>query len=475
MKYSWLAVGALLSYPLVSPWRVPRTRTRRRPRTRTSGSIEAAISAVGPDGATYSIPTSDYIVVIEAGTVVACEPVASTTTQSFNLTDGNYIVTLSPSCAVNAFSDAGVPGDGGAETPVPFTLVRTADGGATSVSSLLNNPVQATTVTTGSTATLVFSFTIEQLGTITMSTGTVTVAMAADASVNAPPTQGSLAGTVAPELFIAGASAIPAVTALLTPPGGDGGAPSDTVTIGLTSVSTFVPNENEQICATFTPTVTQSGGYTGMTALFQEATAAGATGQICFGVTTAGGSNPLSIVFLRLGQPTTSAFESALATEGGFMSAEFEVWFNNLSTTTEIYNGTSFSVSQLATPMSASLTAIPMLEVNTLGGSNIGALFVGATGSALTIVLSPELLMPVSSRPPAAEHWYLKLGAPPASGPHARPLSRKRRRGVASMGIVRLWPPPPLCGGGPGVGAEGWRGGLRVKATLFRTAAAVPR
>jgi hypothetical protein len=289
------------------------------------GKVEAALSAVGSDGATYSIPTTAALVV-QGPAGVSCSPITSTATETLSFPVGSYAVYLSANGCTSSVPAAGGATDGGgaadagatdAGASVPFTLDRSGDDGGTStVSALLVNPVQTVSVAAGGTSSLVFHFTLEQLGTLTMTTGNVNVSLATDASVaSSTPTQGTV---LTPFTSTSISSADQSLVSLLAVTGASG-----SVDLSIEELSAFTPNAEGQACATFTPVYSTSINTAAFTDLFEELGAPGAVGVLCFNDATAS-SDPtgITITVQRTGVPVTAAFESALASDSGASDAE---------------------------------------------------------------------------------------------------------------------------------------------------------
>jgi hypothetical protein len=376
MKSSWLVVGAFSLLPVVAvvACNGGSESSDKAAQDGEIGTVEAAISAVGPDGATYSIPSGAYLVFQGISNGFTCRNLASTATQTFSLPVDTYQVAVSPTCSGSALT----PVD--AAAGIPYTLTRAADAGATSVTALLQNPLQTVNVTAGSAVSLVFQFTIEQLGSITMSTGAVTVAISTGASAVAAPSKAIVAGSFGPTTFTPGTNAVAGVTALLNP------ASTSTFTLTLGSLSAFAPTTADEACATFAPTITQSGASAGDTALFQELTAPGTTGQICFFDPNSGApANQVVISFFRIGAATTTAFQSALAGDGGAPSSAYFYAYLAGTTPTGIYNGTTVAVSQLASPTTLA-NSLVQLQVLTPSAYGIGVV---NGNSTITLQLSP--------------------------------------------------------------------------------------
>ena len=383
MKNAWFAVSLVSMLP-VSLVVACTTANGSSEQEQGLGTVEMAISTTGPDGATYSLSPSTYLALAQNGALVTCRQLASTPTQTLDLPAGAYqaALSLSQTCAGTVFgpSDAGSSGKS-------FTLTRTTDGGFTSVPALLQNPTQNLTVAAGGTASLVFSFSIEQLGTVTMGTGATTVSIATgDAGVTVAPTKGTLTEPLVTVSELSGPAGMPAVDALLSP------SCSPNVTVSLGSLSTFVANANDQACATFIPLITASGSVSvGYAALLQELSAPGASGTLCFidpngqqGYATA------IIQFARTGAPVTSQFQAALAGASGDAGATVVTFTGQfgVETATYFYNGSTLTLGSLVTPVAFSAGG-SSVGLQTISGSVIATVDGSPAALACTISLSP--------------------------------------------------------------------------------------
>jgi hypothetical protein len=335
----------------------------------TTGAVQAALSAVGSDGATYSIPSTASLLYGNASGF-ECALLAATPTETFSLPVGTYTFYLNASGSCSQPADAG--------TNVPFTLTRAGDGGATTVSAVLLNPVQTVTVTQGNSATLVFQFALEQLGTITMSTGNVTIGVSTGSgTTTVAATTGTLTETVPSGTWVPGASPIAALSTLLA------STTAGSATVGISHLGAFTPNNFDQVCAPFTPTVASSGLSTGYAALFQETGAAGATGTLCINDANNVVPNIVSATVTRTGTPVTSAMQAALTPDGGAVpSASFTLDFQGHLPMT-VDTGTQLNLALLSTPAALTLcgNAIYVLPAGASGYAGYAQINAGVTGS----------------------------------------------------------------------------------------------
>jgi hypothetical protein len=345
------------------------------------GSVQAAVSTVGPGGATYSLPSSAAFVLVGAGTA-GCDAIASTPSETFTLPTGSWSIYLTP----NGCSSYSIPADAG--TNVPFTLnVEDPDGGTATVVADLTNPVQTVNVTPGGTVDISFNFTTQNLGDITLGVGNVTSSIGVTTSTDAQaPVSGTITGTMTSPTGYVESAATAAESALLANP-----TPFN-VTIGLTALGAFTPNVNDEACATFTPTITTSGATPGDTALLQEIVGAG-TGTICFEGPNAAntdfdltysGSNELFITIVRSGAPNTSALASVMSPDGGATTGTFVLQMG-ATLPSPVYTGTTLALAQFQQPVSLGSVGALVIAENA-GFSIIG----GVSGSfAPTLQLNP--------------------------------------------------------------------------------------
>jgi hypothetical protein len=348
------ALVALLAAPAVACSSTPSA-----PADPSVGTVQAAVSTVGPDGATYSLPPSSWLFFQNPANpgFGECRQVNATTsaTQTFSLPAGSYNFFLGASCSG---ADAG--------TNIPFTLTRSGDGGATYVSATLVNPEQSVGVMPGGTTSVAFRFIIQNLGPITMGTGSAVVSITADAGGTVAPTSGSVATTSwGPTSYTSYAGTPAALNVLMS------SQSTAQVQINMASLSPFKANLNDEACATFTPTVTAMSASAGYTAFFQELAGASLVGQICFEDPndSTNVARQVNITVQRSGTPLTTAMQSAL----GATSSDSFYFIISAQSPTQLYDGSTLFLDQFAAPV-------------TLGGlSNSAAMISGAGGQLATI------------------------------------------------------------------------------------------
>ena len=380
MKTAWLVASALtlLSLDFVVACGTSVTLAE----DTSAATLEVPVSFVGPDRATYSLPVGTALVLTQDGTLVACGTVTSSAPQTFDVPAGTYQLRVQSSCsAAPALSDGGA---------APVVLTREADGDTASIPALLEDPVQTLDVTDEGTTEGVLHLNVAQLGASPMVTGSFmapmisdggtgsdagtgsrTVAMSDDASVTVAPTQAGVEGTFGTTTFAAGPDAIAAVTALLRP--------LSTETISISGpISALAPNSQHVACASFTPSLAQvasvgdAGTLTpGNAALFQEATASGATGSVCISPPSTEAGNAVVMTFSRTGTATTSAFQGALAPDaGGTGRATFEASLEGY-TPSAVYDGGTLAAFELESPVALATINAYLAVINPADGQSI--------------------------------------------------------------------------------------------------------
>jgi hypothetical protein len=160
----------------------------------------------------------------------------------------------------------------------------------------------------------------------------------------------------------------------------------------ISGLSAFAPNANDQACATFTPTFTTSLMAPGYTALFQEVSAPGTTGTLCFwDQNIMYAPNQVTLGFQRSGTPVTPAFQMALGTG---TNVTFSGIFSGFPPAT-VYNGMTLALGQFASAQTLT-NGQPRISIVSSSGPTLGtAIFgtgpnwvMGSMGSA-TLSLVP--------------------------------------------------------------------------------------
>jgi hypothetical protein len=386
MKATWLAFVAVSLGVGALPLGAACSSSTNESAPEDTGSVSAAVSTVGPDGAIYSLPSGANLLIArpDNGSVVACRSfLGSGSTVTFSFPAGTYQLALSTTCPASITrADAGPDGGMGG---IPFTLNRSADGGASTVAAVLQNPVQLVTVTAGGTTPVVFTFSIQSLGTLTFGTGSASVGIATNPGVSAaPPTTGTIAQSFGPTQYTdTSMGTMPALTALFAMP------LTAQYNIMLRSLSPFTADFQDQICATFVASITTAAGTpTTMQALL-AGELDGGTGTICFADAnaTAVGSNMVYIFINRFGPANTPTFQTALSNgaDSGAASASFLMGLS--APTGLVYNGSTAALGQFSSPVTLS-NATTFVSITSPGGQKYGQL--NPTSSAsFSISLSP--------------------------------------------------------------------------------------
>jgi hypothetical protein len=179
---------------------------------------------------------------------------------------------------------------------------------------------------------------------------------------------------------VVGTAPIAGVTTLLSASG------TVSVSLGLSALSAFTPNTLDTVCASFTPVLTGTSTQPGLSALFQEIAAPGATGQLCFFDQNFSPTPGGYITVSRSGTPVTSSFISAFTTGTTASQGSFQ-FASDFSTPAWVYNGSTIALGPYASPV----TLTPYNEsAGVWGPSGNGAGYVAAnTTSTLTLTLLP--------------------------------------------------------------------------------------
>jgi hypothetical protein len=347
------------------------------PQNKTMGTIEAALSSVGTDGFTYSIPASDVLIVSGTPTggsfvQMNCFPITATPTMSTALPVGTYTVSLATTCS------AATP-DAAAES---FTLQRGAsDGGVTSVNATLTNPAQSVVISQGVTTNLIFQFAISQTASVTMGTGTLTTGITTIDGGAMPPTHATWIATYSGWSF-SGTDAGAPVAALFGPGSPDAGG---TITVTTTAVQPFTAYVGDYASANFyNETVTFTSTNTGLTALAQELSQANGTFgnfQLYDQNVSPPGSSTMTETYL--GTPVSMAFQSTGLCNSG-AGCEFSLR-QGANINPPLYNGAAVNAGAFATPVSlpGSYVVAAMYVGN--GTTYLGSVLFNVTSSTLQL------------------------------------------------------------------------------------------
>jgi len=330
-----------------------------------TGSVSAAVSTTGPDGVTYSLPSgTNFVITRPGGALLACRSfIGNATTATFSFPAGTYNIGLSSTCQIpDAGSDAGSAG-------VPFTLNRSGDGGASTVSAVLLNPAQTVILTAGGMTPVVFNFTIQGLGTLTFGNGSANVGIATNPSTSVgSPTSGKVAGSFGPTSYTdLSSGAMPALTTLLSSAG------TAQYNLVLSSLSPFTANFQDEICATFVASITTGAGTPAALQSLFAGELNGGSGTICFAnANSSYAQNTVAIIIDRAGLANTPAFKTALfnGADAGTLSADFQLIMNAM--TAPVYDGYSAYLGQFSSPVTLSNTFMSVGISNGTGSQSYG-------------------------------------------------------------------------------------------------------
>jgi hypothetical protein len=293
-----------------------------------TGTIMATLTAIGPDGATYALPTNTFLQLVwpfEGGT-------------------GNQVLYFNTNSPTQSFAVA--PATYTATLYNTTSLARIADAGPASVSATLADaqPYKFTVVA-GQTTSLTFHFTIAGIGDVTFSTGTLGTHLQVDSGT-------ATAGHAA----VSGSGA--ALSNALNGPAGlnlalsSPGSVNVSYSINATLTSPFaaaVESSCANITATITATTDTSGNDPNYAALFDEAS--GGSGTLCFYDASSPVFTGQAVVFLyRSGPPQTMPMIAALGSMGQ-AGETFQVQIQG-TPATPLYDGTTLHLSQINQPLS---------------------------------------------------------------------------------------------------------------------------
>jgi|HubBroStandDraft_2_1064218.scaffolds.fasta_scaffold22611_2 hypothetical protein len=364
------------------------------------GSLSAALSATGPDGAIYTLPANATLQLtpVDPVTGVLGTPTTLTftqgdPTQTFSIPSGQYQGSL----------------QGGPD----FTLGREADGGADSVLATLTDPQPYTIqINAGQVTTLSFDFAIAGLGDVTFGTGTLQTGISVTNGEGGTASSGSLNGTFDVTSIVppnpAGSNGKaeapnPAIQKLLS-----GSALPATFSANLTfSVTGPFAAGVDSTCAPVTATgMSVPQGQGNAEDLFSEALSplpgkTTDTGTLCFYdangyatlLTNADGTpvivaNAVVLTFTRTGQPTSPSVTSALS---GMTAPATGYTFEDVIVAQDtgnppLFNGATLAQSQL---IDGYTLASSVTEVEFDPTSDAVSATGASTGMPLTLTLTP--------------------------------------------------------------------------------------
>jgi hypothetical protein len=332
-----------------------------------TGQILTSLTAVGPDGATYSLPSSAFLLLQWTGGAGSGSSTLffnnTTPTQSFTVATGTYSATLNGATS----------------------LVRSAGGGTSNVAATLTDgQPYAFTITGGEATGLTFHFVVQDIGDVTFSTGTLNTNLQVDAGTTSPS-----------QAQVSGGAGV--VSVLQGPPGLDsalsfmGTAPLY-YSIAVTLTGPFQPSV-DSACASATATITTPGMpfnslQQNIDAFAQEAS--GGVGSFCVFDGNPSSSFPGQIVFYvdRTGAPQTPQMIAALGGTSAGASQDFLFQIQG-QPASPLFDGTTASLSQLSQPLT-----VPVVDLlvdyepnNTFLSATMGQ---GVPGSA-TFQLLPGM------------------------------------------------------------------------------------
>jgi hypothetical protein len=327
----------------------------------STGTLEAALSAVGPDGATYTFESNDYFDVNSSPYNPDFNAVGFGLNGSGNITTsfpvGGYVGTL---YGGTTSADGGV---------TVFTLVRTIDGGSSTVqATLLDSGTYPFEIVAGQTTSITIHLNVAGLGTVTFSTGTLSVGT----SITQSDGGGSGAVLVGSSTVTSQTLGGPAaVQTALTTAAGSAFAYSATVTFAVP----WTP-EVGSVCAIGTAQMTvPAGASTGAATLLGELN--GASSEVCVEDNTTG---QVTVSIYRTGTPQTAALKAATTDSISFQLNSYG------SLGFQAYNDTSFFPQKIASPVTLTgFNAYANVTDNTTGTTLDSLSTSGTTGSSLVV------------------------------------------------------------------------------------------
>ena len=307
------------------------------------GSIQAALAATGPDGATYALPATATLTLVGSASSSTIPLATGASTQSFLLPSGSYAATLAPGVADAA---------GGWE------LTRSGGGGATVVAATMADAMPVSlTIAAGQTTSVVFHFLIDGLGDVTFGAGTADTGVAVDAGAF-PVSTAEVSGKalLATETLGGPPSLSRALTFAGTMP------LTYAVTLTRTGAWTFA---SAQACAPVQVTAASSRATnSALAALVVEVT--NGDGDLCFADGTQQGEFQLHVS--RTGASSTAAMTAALPGGGTFALAL-------TGYAPEVLAGTSLRLASLPEPFTVANASVSEI--------------VSSDGGVLAVIASP--------------------------------------------------------------------------------------
>jgi hypothetical protein len=281
--------------------------------TEASGSVSAAVSTIGPDGATYALPTGTTLSLVNTSsgsTTFSLAVDSGGSSATFTLPAGTYSATLSTVTSLNR------TGDAGPVTAVPATLSDA-------------QPYQIV-VTAGSTTSLTFHFAIAGTGqNLTFSTGGVSTNVVVSANGG---TASGVGATFQVALQAGGSSA--------TIAGYNTGAMQGTLTVTVSGA--FVPTV-DQVCAPVGALVLANVIDNGEGYNILESSSS--TGYICFSLRSPGDTGANVLPFPFGGVSSWEGNVALLLTNSTTNSDQYLIsgW-----TAAPVFNGSSLQLANIA-------------------------------------------------------------------------------------------------------------------------------
>ena len=320
------------------------------------GTLEAALSAVGPDGATYSLQQGTFLQLINQGAYNGVYFNTQQATQTFSLPAGSW--------TANLFTPNG--------TTTGWQLNRAADGGTSSVpATYVDTNPYSFTIAAGQTTGLVFHFNVGGVGPVTFTSGSLATSLQVDAGTS-PAKGGALAGTATYyHGNYNGSAAFNSLMSVTT-------TTTSNFTMSLTLTGPFTMNP-DQACAPFSATMTATSSHAGVQANLNELS--GGTGQICIG--DANQNHQVQITVNRAGTPNTAALKAVLTTSSSFYGSFIG------TSPTPLFDGTTLSLQKLSGAVPLTLGSVDALLYIYDGSGNILAGTYGTGNDSDTLAITP--------------------------------------------------------------------------------------
>jgi hypothetical protein len=329
---AWIAASVVATAAAIAVGCTSESSSHTRASDEATGTIAAALSSVGPDGATYLLNN------VEMGIVPTGDAGVSGGILFFG--SGNQ----TNSMAVGSY--AGTLQGGPTDGAVGWTITRQASSGPTSVSAVLLDPQPYLfTISPGMTTNLTLHFEVASVGAITFAAGSLSTDLSVEAGT-LPPGHAAVVATASfPQTVVTSGNT--ALDSLLTiPAAGTGDIP---FSLSITFTSPFVLGV-DNACANATASVNatalpDAGTEDVYAAFFQEVD--GASGQCCVNDATSQFGSNISFVLNRIGPPATAAFQSAL---GLTANTQFQISMAQSTVPPYLNNGV-LSLDTLSSPV----------------------------------------------------------------------------------------------------------------------------